>query len=64
MPKEIVERLASEMAAALKRPEVLEQLTRQQFLPASSRPEQLAVFIREQLDLYAKTLKESGVQPE
>lgn len=64
MPKEIVDRLASEMAAVLKRQDVLEQLTRQQFLPDSSTPEQLAAFIREQLDLYAKTLKESGVQPQ
>jgi tripartite-type tricarboxylate transporter receptor subunit TctC len=64
MPKEIVDRLAREMAGVLKRPDVLEQLSRQQFIAASSTPEQLSGFIREQLELYAKTLKESGVQPE
>lgn len=64
MPADVVQRLSDAVAQVLKRPDVLQQLARQNFLPASSTPQELGVFIDEQLATYAKTLKEAGVQPE
>lgn len=64
MPADIVQRLSDAMAEVLKRQDVLAQLSRQNFLPASSTPQELQAFIEEQLQTYAKTLKEAGVQPE
>jgi tripartite-type tricarboxylate transporter receptor subunit TctC len=64
MPPEIAQRLSREVTAALAKPEVREALLKQNVIPASSTPEELKSYIASQVDLYARTLKEAGVQPE
>ncbi len=64
MPREIAERLSREVAAALNKPEVREALLKQNVIPAPSSPEELGAYVRSQVDLYARTLKEAGVEPE
>jgi len=64
MPADRVERLSRAMAQALQQDDVKQQLARQNFLPASSTPTELEAFIKEQLAIYAQTLKEAHVQPE
>jgi tripartite-type tricarboxylate transporter receptor subunit TctC len=61
MPKEVVDRLASEMAVVLARPEVREQLDRYAFDARSSTPEELAALLKEQLDAWRRTVREVGI---
>ena len=64
MPKDVVDRLNREMNAALKRPEVREQLERQAFEYAGSTPEELATFLKDQLEVWSRTIRESGIKQE
>lgn len=64
LPREIAQRLSREVGAALARPEVREALLKQNVIPAASTPDELAAYVRSQVDLYARTLKEAGVEPE
>jgi tripartite-type tricarboxylate transporter receptor subunit TctC len=64
LPREIAQRLSREVSAAMAKPEVLNALLKQNVIPAASTPEELAAYVRSQVDLYAQTLKEAGVQPE
>ena len=64
MPPAIVERLSREVNLALNRPEVKEQFERQQFFAYGSTPKELEDYTKEQLDVYSRTLRSAGVQPE
>ena len=64
MPKEIVDQLSREVAAALDRPQTKEKLDRLQYSGYSSTPEEFNTFFKAQVDLYSRLLRESGVQPE
>ncbi|WP_459614717.1 Bug family tripartite tricarboxylate transporter substrate binding protein [Bordetella sp. 2513F-2] len=64
MPRDVVDRLAKELAAVLEDPAIREQFAQQKFLPASSSPEALRTFVENQIDLYTKTLRQAGVEPE
>jgi len=64
MPKDIVERLAKEVAAVVARPEVREQLGRYAFDGRSSTPEELAAFLKEQVDVWSRTAREVGIVPD
>ncbi len=64
MPKEIVDRLAREMAALLPRPEIREAFGRLAFEPRSSTPQELAVIVAEQLDAFKKAVREAGIAQE
>jgi len=64
MPKEVLERLNQEVIAAMKRPEVREQLERQAFEYAPSTPEELGAFLKDQLEVWSRTIRESGIKPE
>ena len=61
MPREIVERLNKEVNAALKRPEVLEQLERYGYAAEGSTPEGLTAINREDLALWRKLVREAGI---
>ena len=39
-------------------------LLKQAFSPSPSRPEQLAAFVKEQMESYRRILEAAGVQPE
>jgi tripartite-type tricarboxylate transporter receptor subunit TctC len=64
MPRDLVERLNREMHAAMKRPDVLTVMDKQAFQLTPSTPEETAAFIKDQLDLWGRTIKEAGIQPE
>lgn len=64
MDPAVIERLNQELVAVLDDTAVQEQLAKQKFLPDSSTPNELTQFIQSQIALYAKTLKEAGVEPQ
>ncbi|MEJ8840193.1 Bug family tripartite tricarboxylate transporter substrate binding protein [Ramlibacter sp. AN1133] len=64
MPREIVERLARELARALAQPEVRSQLEAVAFQPQGSSAEELAAMLRDQIDIWAKAGKEAGITPQ
>jgi tripartite-type tricarboxylate transporter receptor subunit TctC len=61
MPQEIADRLAREVAAIVARPDVREQLERYAFDGRSSTPEELGVFLKEQVDVWSRTARELGL---
>ncbi len=64
LPRDIVERINREFAAALKGPDVLAALERQAFIANPASPEQFAAFIKEQMESYGRWLRAAGVQPD
>ncbi len=64
MPKGIVERLNREMRAAMGRQDVREQMDKQAFELGGSTPEELAAYVKEQLEVWRRTMREAGIKPE
>jgi len=64
MPREILERLNKEFLGAMGRPEVQAAMDKQAFALSPSSPEQLADFVKEQIESYRRILRAAGVQPE
>ncbi len=61
VPREVVDRLAREMAVVLVRPDVREGLDRIAFQARSSTPEELSAFVKDQLDVWRRAVLEVGV---
>lgn len=61
MPKEIVDRLARELAVVLAKPEVRDAFGRLAFEPRSSTPQELSAFVAAQLDAYGRAARASGL---
>jgi tripartite-type tricarboxylate transporter receptor subunit TctC len=61
LPAAVTQRLSSEINAALKRPEVREQLLRQGYDPQGSSSEELAAYVKSQYALWKHAVKEAGV---
>ena len=64
MPREVLERLNKEFAGAMGLPEVQAAMDKQAFALNPSSPEQLADFVKEQIESYRRILRAAGVQPE
>ena len=64
MPREVVERLNKEFGAAMARPDVQAAMEKQAFALSPSSPEQLAAFVKEQMESYRRILRAAGVEPE
>jgi tripartite-type tricarboxylate transporter receptor subunit TctC len=64
LPKELVERVNRELTAILKRPEVREQLAKQAFDPEGSSAEALGAYVKEQLEVWGKAIRDAGIQPD
>jgi tripartite-type tricarboxylate transporter receptor subunit TctC len=64
LPKEIVNRLNKEVHAAFARPDVKAQMEKQSFPAQASSPEELAKFLKDQLEVWQKTAAEVGIRPE
>jgi tripartite-type tricarboxylate transporter receptor subunit TctC len=64
MPRDIVDRLNREFAAAMKRPEVIAAMEGQAFTLTPSTPEHFGELVKEQMDTYRNLLRQAGVQPE
>jgi len=63
-PKEIVNRLNSEIVATVALPNVREQLTKMGFEIVANTPEQYAVFLREENVKWGKVVKDLGLRAE
>ncbi len=61
MPRPIVDRVGRELAVVLKRPEVLDAFQRIAFEARSSTPEELTAFVKEQLRVWGRTVREVGI---
>lgn len=64
MPREAVEPLNKEFGAAMGRADVQAAMEKQAFSLSPSSPEQLAAFVKEQMESYRRILRAAGVQPE
>ena len=64
MPRAVVERLNREFVAAMGRADVQAAMEKQAFALSPSSPEQLAQFVREQIESYRRILRAAGVEPE
>jgi tripartite-type tricarboxylate transporter receptor subunit TctC len=64
LPKEVVDRLARELAVVLKRPEVHEAFGKLAFEPKSSTPEELTGILKQQIEAWTSAAREAGIQPE
>ena len=64
MPREIADRLSRELIALLKRTEVREAFQKLAFEPRGSTPEELAIFVKEQGEVWRRIVREIGIQPE
>ena len=64
MPREVTERLNREFVAAMGRQDVQTAMERQAFALSPSSPEQLAGFVKEQIESYRRILRAAGVEPE
>jgi tripartite-type tricarboxylate transporter receptor subunit TctC len=64
MPKDVVDRLAGELAAVLNRPEVREAFGKLAFEPKSSTPEELTAILKQQMEIWTATAREVGIKPE
>ena len=64
MPAEIATRLSKELNLIMARPQVREQIDRHGFALAGSTPEELGLFVREQLGAWSRGFREAGINPE
>ena len=64
LPRDIVERLAREFNTAIQRPEVRDPLDKYGFELQGSTPQELGVFVKEQLEAWKRGVREAGIQPE
>jgi tripartite-type tricarboxylate transporter receptor subunit TctC len=64
LPREIADRLSREMRAVVMRPEVREQLDRQAFDGQGSTPEELATYLKEQIESWKQAARAAGIQPD
>ncbi len=64
LPMDIANRMSRAMADAMARPEVKEKIDNLGFDLASSTPVEMAVFMPEQLQAWAKAFADAGLQPE
>ena len=62
LPKDIADKLAREIEAVLKQPEVREQLAQQGFDGYAMAPEAFAAFFREQYDTFNRIVREHAVR--
>ena len=64
LPRDVLERLNKEFAAAMSRADVQAAMEKQAFALSPSSPQRLAEFVKEQLESYRAVLRAAGVQPE
>jgi len=64
MPREVVDRLNKEFVAAMGRADVQAAMEKQAFALSPSSPDQLAAFVKEQMESYRRILRAAGVEPD
>ena len=61
---EILQRMNRELNAAMQRPDVRERISALGFELAGSSPDEMAVFLQEQLVAWGKAFRDAGMTPE
>jgi tripartite-type tricarboxylate transporter receptor subunit TctC len=61
MPANVVDRINRDLNAALVKPDVRDRLAQAAFEPIVGTPEELRTFIREQQELWGRTVRELGL---
>ena len=61
LPREVVDRVAREMAVVLAKPEVKDAFGKLAFEPRSSTPQELSAFVAEQLEAYGRAARAVGL---
>jgi len=64
LPPEIAQRMNRELNAAMQRPEVRERITALGFELAGSTPDEMGVFMQEQLLAWGRAFRDAGMTPE
>jgi len=64
MPRDVVDRVARESNAAIKRADVIEGLGRQAYVPQGSTTEEFAAFVKQQYGIWGQAIRDAGIQPE
>ena len=64
LPKEVVDRVNREVNAALMLPDVREQLEKQDFAYSGSTPVEMDVFLKQQIKVWERAIKDAGIVPE
>jgi tripartite-type tricarboxylate transporter receptor subunit TctC len=62
LPRDVVDRLAAEVAKAVKAPEMQEKLAAQGFLPKGSTAPEFATYVRDEIAKYARIVKEANIK--
>ena len=62
MPANVVDRINRDLNAALVRPDVRERLARAAFEPIVGSPDELRIFMKDQQELWSRTVRELGLQ--
>jgi len=63
-PKEIVDRLAREIAKALANPKVIDQMEKTGVEPLAMTPDEFGRYIKREYDTWGKVVKEAGIKPQ
>ncbi len=63
-PPEVTQRMARELNAVMKRPEIRERITALGFELAGSTPEEMGVFLQDQLGAWSRAFRDAGMTPE
>lgn len=63
-PRDIIDKLAAEIAKAVQHPTVRERFAAIGTLPAESSPAKFAAFLRAEIDKWSRVVKASGARPE
>ena len=64
LPAEIVTRMNKEVATALAKPEVREQMSKQGVIARSMTPDAFAAYLKDQNAIWKAALKDAGLQPQ
>ena len=64
LPPDIVARLNKETVAILAKPEIKAQMQKVGFAAKSSTPDELATYLKDQLAIWKKALKDAGIEPQ
>jgi tripartite-type tricarboxylate transporter receptor subunit TctC len=64
LPKEVVDRVARDIAVVLAKPEVKDAFGKLAFEPRSSSPQELSAFVAEQLEAYRRAARAAGLSLE
>jgi tripartite-type tricarboxylate transporter receptor subunit TctC len=63
-PPAVVQKLNAQVNAIVQMPEVREQFSKLGLQPSPMKPEEFAAFVREEMKVYAKIVKDANIQPQ